>query len=110
MGNARQVQTHRIPYHHIRVERGRRAGWQVMALGYGADRTGIFPTEKMSAAIESYDQAWKSYREVVGMKGAASLYHGFYFGLPGEPEVPGLDATVDRYRERFDAATELSAL
>ena len=94
----------------LRLFRVVKAGWEVMALGYGADRTGQFPAAQMRAAIESYDQAWKSYREVVGMKGAASLYHGFYFGRPGEPEVPGLDATVDRYRERCDAATELTAL
>jgi len=32
------------------------------------------------------------------MTGVASLYHGYYFSLPGDPEVPGLNATVERYR------------
>jgi hypothetical protein len=82
----------------FRLFRVVQAGWQVMALGYGADRAGIYSTANMRAAIESYDQAWKSYREVAGMPGAASLYHGHYFSLPGEPEVPGLNATVERYR------------
>ncbi len=89
----------------LRLFRVVAAGWQVMATGYTGGRRCVLDRVAIDRAIAVYDETWKSYRQVAELPGAATLYRGDYFSLPGQPPAPGLDATVSAKRERrnFDA-------
>lgn len=74
--------------------------WQVFVLGYKAQNK-IPPcsTTALQTAIESYDALWAGY-SAFGLANelAPSLYKPYYFNLPGALPQPGMDATVDSFR------------
>ena len=75
-------------------------GWRVMALGYAGDRGGGRDVTAMRAAIDAYDAAWAAAAALrAASPYAASPYHDSYRPDASHPEgVPGLGASVDRYR------------
>ena len=76
------------------------AGWRVMTQGYIHDhQMSSFNLTELHNAITDYDLSWARYR-VFGLTAqfSASLYRGVYFNLPGGTPSPGLDVTVDKYR------------
>jgi hypothetical protein len=58
------------------------AGWSVIAA-------------RSAASVAAYREAWREYRDLAGEQECPSLYRGVYLSLPGSPEAPGLDATVE---------------
>jgi len=49
--------------------------------------------------LADYDAAWADYRALASSPLCPSLYEGRYFGLPGQPAAPGLDASVAQVRK-----------
>ena len=76
------------------------AGWRVMTQGYMHDhQISSFNLTKLHDAIMDYDLCWARYKAFgLTAQFSASLYRGVYFNLPGGTPQPGLDATVDKYR------------
>jgi len=68
-------------------------GWRAMA----AARRGDAPAARQ--ALADYDCAWAVYCALSASPLCPSLYCGVYFNLPGQPEEPGLDATLQRIRK-----------
>ena len=76
------------------------AGWRVMTQGYMHDhQMSSFNLTELHDAIRDYDLCWARYKAFgLAAQLSASLYRGVYFNLPGGTPEPGLDATVDKYR------------
>ncbi|MEO8615204.1 MAG: hypothetical protein ABI600_08700 [Luteolibacter sp.] len=74
-----------------------RHGWHVMAYGWQLDHgiDSIKPT--LEKAITACEKARALYMELAENPACASLYQGRYFSLPGQPDVPGIDATLALY-------------
>ena len=72
------------------------AGWRVMVQGCMPS----FNLTELHDAIMDYDLCWATRYKAFGLTAqfSASLYRGVYFNLPGDTPSPGLDATVDKYR------------
>jgi hypothetical protein len=85
------------------------AGWRVMALGRELESRQVIRLAELQAAISSYDRAWDDYRALALDPLCPSLYRGHYFNLPGAPEEPGLDITVDYYRGLMTSAVQSGA-
>ena len=79
-----------------------RWGWHVMALGWRLDH-GQDVSEALVRAIAACDESAASYARLEANPDAAGLFRGHYFSLPGQPTPPGLDATVDHYRQLCQA-------
>ena len=76
------------------------AGWRIMTQGYMHDhQMSSFNLTELHDAIMDYDLCWARYKAFgLASQFSASLYRGVYFNLPGGTSEPGLDATVDKYR------------
>jgi hypothetical protein len=77
-------------------------GWIIMCAGFEGDRSGHYDRPAIEEAAAKYDSLWEEYRQLSRSPSCASLYRGIYFNLPGSPEIHGLDASVDYYRDRCD--------
>lgn len=75
-----------------------RHGWHVMAHGWHADHGNASAKSLLTEAISACDDARREYQILAENPTCASLFQGSYFSLPGQPDVPGLDATIDSYR------------
>jgi hypothetical protein len=73
-------------------------GWRVLVAGRRSELGRGLDLQEIRDAISQYDSLWKSYRELSHSPMCSSLYRGCYFNLPGMPEEPGLQESVDRYR------------
>ena len=75
-------------------------GWRVMTQGYMHDhQMSSFNVIELHDAIMDYDISWAKYKAFgLTEQYSASLYRGVYFNPPGQSPQPGLDATVDKYR------------
>jgi hypothetical protein len=68
--------------------------WTILFLGGAGDAAGRYDTERLSAAIASYDRLWKEWRTLVAdHPSCATIYMDV--GFEGRP---GIGAAVDRYR------------
>ena len=76
------------------------AGWQVMVHWYMHDhQMPSFNLTELHDAIMDYDLCWARYKAFgLAAQFSASLYRGVFFNMPGGTPEPGLDATVDKYR------------
>jgi hypothetical protein len=64
---------------------------------------------QVKRAIMDYDMAWASWRaEALLKESYPSIFHGYYFNLPNEPAEPGLDETVDWFRNQTFAKSSIS--
>jgi hypothetical protein len=75
-----------------------RHGWHVMAHSWHADHRDASAKSFLTEAVSACDDARREYQKLAENPACASLFQGSYFSLPGQPAVPGLDATVDSYR------------
>jgi hypothetical protein len=75
-----------------------RHGWHVMAHGWHAELGDPSANCLLLESISACDDARAQYQKLAANPACASLFQGRYFSLPGKPDVPGLDATVDSYR------------
>lgn len=73
-------------------------GWRVLAAGAIGDATGRYDRREITDAAARYAEAWRDYRALATSPHCASLYHGTYFALPGQPPEPGLDDSVAHYQ------------
>ncbi len=69
-------------------------GWQVMAIGYAAERSGLLNKQELTEAIAAYDAAWAHYRKLAENPNASTLYGDLY-----RDDAPGLGASVAHCRE-----------
>jgi hypothetical protein len=77
--------------------------WHIMALGCLGRDSGRYAATPLARHIAAYDAAWKAYRELPARSPLCpSLYTDWYLNLPGTPPVPGIGATVDKYRAIAD--------
>jgi hypothetical protein len=76
----------------VRLFRIVESGWRLLTA-----RPGDVPT--LEKWLADYDQAWAEYRQLANSPWCSSLYEGRYFGLPGKPAEPGLDASVAQIRQ-----------
>lgn len=68
-------------------------GWRVLIAGHrGADAA------ELRDAISCYERGWRDFHLLGEQENCASLYRGEYFSLPGAPAAPGLDESVQRYK------------
>ena len=76
------------------------AGWRVMTQGYMHDhQMSSFNQTELHDAIMDYDLCWAKYKAFgLTAQFSASLYRGVFFNIPGGTPEPGLNATVDKYR------------
>lgn len=77
-------------------------GWNIMALGFTGDRTGIYEKSKMKASIEKYDQYWKEFESLkLHNPSCATLYkpYAFVYVAPEYHLNKGMGASVDKYRK-----------
>ncbi len=81
-----------------------RAGWRVLAAGIAGEQTGVWDVDGIAAAAQDYRRHWEEYRSLATSPLCPSLYRGSYLFLTGEPEIPGLDESVDHYLRRASAA------
>jgi len=76
-------------------------GWNIMALGFEGDKTGIYNKAKIKTSIENYDRYWKLYENLKSENpSCATLYKPYAFVYIG-PEYhlkKGMGASVDKYR------------
>ena len=79
------------------------AGWRVMVQGYTHDhQMPSFNLMELRDAIMDYDLCWTKYKAFgLTAQFSASLYRGVYFNSPEGTPSPGLDATVDKYRNNI---------
>ena len=75
------------------------AGWRAMLAGKNSSDAGAVET-----ALTDYDAALADYESLAQMPGCPTLYHGKYFNLPGQPEVPGLAAAIAQLRHLVPSA------
>lgn len=74
-----------------------REGWRMLAAGYVGDCTGHYNHREIMDAARSYADFWRKYHALSSNPFCASLYHGRYFSLPGNPPAMGLDEAVTHY-------------
>jgi hypothetical protein len=80
------------------------AGWRVMLVRKDAANASAVET-----ALADYDKALVEYESLALTPGCPTLYCGKYFNLPGQPEVPGLAASVASLRRTMaNRATAVS--
>lgn len=77
-----------------------RHGWHVMARGWQLDHGNAHAKRCLTKAIVAYDVARSHYQTLAENPACASMFEGKYFSLPGQPDVSGMDATVDSYRAK----------
>lgn len=76
-------------------------GWNIMALGFEGDKTGVYDKANISASIQKYDRYWKQYEDLKSQNSScATLYkpYAFVFIGPGYHLKKGMGASVDKYR------------
>ncbi len=77
------------------------AGWQVMALGFQGDKSGIYQKNKLATSIKEYDKAWADFNLLKkNNPSCASLYkpYAFVYEAPKYFKKQGMGASVDKYR------------
>lgn len=77
-------------------------GWNIMALGFTGDRTGIYEKSKMKDSIKKYDQYWKEFKSLkLHNPSCATLYkpYAFVFVAPEYHLTKGMGASVNKYRK-----------
>jgi hypothetical protein len=57
--------------------------------------------QDLESALADYGNAWADYQSLALIPGCPTLYHGKYFNLPGQPDVPGLAASIADLRRRI---------
>jgi len=75
-----------------------RHGWHVMVRGWQAGHGTTSAKSLLMEAIGACDDARSHYHKLAQTPACASLFQGRYFSLPGQPDFPGLDETIDSYR------------
>ncbi|MCU7552565.1 hypothetical protein OCK74_25830 [Chitinophagaceae bacterium LB-8] len=76
-------------------------GWNIMAMGFEGDKTGVYNKEKIKVAIANYDRYWKLYEDLKKQNpSCATLYkpYAFVFIGPKYYKTKGMGASVDKYR------------
>jgi len=69
--------------------------WTILLYGQAGDRSGKYDREKLSAAINKYDELWADWRTLKETHPeCATLYKDVAFG-----DKPGVGAAVDKYRK-----------
>jgi hypothetical protein len=84
--------------HGLRLFDWIRHDWHVMVRGWQAGHGDTAAKSLLMEAIGACDDARSDYHKLAQTPACASLFQGRYFSLPGQPDVPGLDATIDSYR------------
>ncbi|MBN9298191.1 MAG: hypothetical protein J0I41_14345 [Filimonas sp.] len=77
-------------------------GWNIMALGFVGDSTGVYDKAAIAASIKRYDQAWKEYEQLKkDNPSCATLYKPFMWAHnpPSYHKTEGMGASVDKYRK-----------
>lgn len=77
------------------------AGWQVMALGFEGDKTGVYNKKAMQKSINAYDKARKAFNKLKQTESAcATLYkpNAFIYVAPTYFGEKGMGFSVDKYR------------
>ncbi len=83
-------------------------GWNIMALGFTGDKTGVYAKEKLAIAIKKYDQYWKNFESFKASNTqSASLYkpYAFMYIGPTYHLTKGMAASIDKYRKLVQAPT-----
>ncbi len=70
-------------------------GWRALIAGERGHR------QEFNDAASRYAAGWQEFRALAESTWCASLYEGTYFNLPGTPDVPGMDASLEYYRVVF---------
>lgn len=77
-------------------------GWNIMAIGFSGDKTGVYDKIKLSESIKKYDDYWKEYRQLkLDNSDCATLYkpNAFVYKAPYYHETEGMGESVDHYRK-----------
>ena len=75
-------------------------GWIIMLLGYKQQRSNCYDKQTMQRAINEYDKLWEQFRSLEKHNPhCATIYKGSYWHWPGSEAAPGIDETVDKYRD-----------
>ncbi|UKJ07952.1 hypothetical protein [Solitalea lacus] len=77
-------------------------GWNIMAMGFEGDKTGIYNKAKIKTSVEKYDRYWKQYEDLKNQNpSCATLYkpYAFVFIGPKYHLTKGMSASVDKYRK-----------
>ncbi|WP_276504720.1 hypothetical protein [Terrimonas pollutisoli] len=76
-------------------------GWNIMALGFEGDKTGIYNKAKLKASIKKYDHYWEQYEALKNNNvSCATLYRPYAFVYKGPTYhlTKGMGASVNKYR------------
>jgi hypothetical protein len=77
------------------------SGWQVMALGFEGDRTGVYNKKALRKGIAAYDKAWKAFNRLKQTEPTcATLYkpNAFIYVAPSYFGEKGMGFSVNKYR------------
>lgn len=80
------------------------AGWRVLLAGQNVGQKLLVDESERASTVNAYDAAWTDYQSLAALPGCPTLYSGNYFNLPGQPEVSGLGATVEHFRQFVNAS------
>lgn len=76
-------------------------GWNIMALGYSGDQTGIYDKVALASSLAKYDDFWKQYENLKQTNSdCASLYKPFAFVNigPNYHQKKGMNESIGIYR------------
>ncbi len=79
------------------------AGWEVMALGFEGDKTGVYNKAAIQKAINAYDSAWNDFQQLKHKEPpCATLYkpNAFIYTAPTYFYQKGMGYSVDKYRNK----------
>ena len=77
------------------------SGWQVMALGFEGDRTGVYNKKSLRNSIAAYDKAWRDFNRLKQTElTCATLYkpNAFIYVAPSYFGEKGMGFSVNKYR------------
>lgn len=77
-------------------------GWNVMALGFTGDETGVYDKSKIKQSIKKYDKAWKQFNKLKAKnESSATLYkpYAWVYNPPTYHSTSGMGASVNKYRQ-----------
>lgn len=81
------------------------SGWQVMALGFEGDKTGVYNKKALRKSIKAYDQAWSAFNKLKQTEPAcATLYkpNAFLYVAPAYFGEKGMGFSVNKYLQKGD--------
>ncbi len=76
-------------------------GWNIMAIGFKADKTAGYDKDKLRTSIANYDAYWQQYNQLKEKySSCATLYkpYAFEYVAPYYHGKKGMGASVDKYR------------